>query len=125
MRHVISTIIFDVDGTLAETEELHRKAFNQAFKDKGLNWHWGIKLYGDLLKIAGGKERLKFYQANFLRPEIPLGDDDISVLHNDKTEIYSNFVKNGSLTLRPGIRSLIENSHKRNISLAISTSTSH
>ena len=125
MRHVISTIIFDVDGTLAETEELHRKAFNQAFKDKGLNWHWGIKLYGDLLKIAGGKERLKFYQANFLRPEIPLSDDDISVLHNEKTEIYSNFVKNGSLTLRPGIRSLIENSLKRNISLAISTSTSH
>tara|TARA_B100001093_G_scaffold480999_1_gene511366 strand:- start:2 stop:166 length:165 start_codon:yes stop_codon:yes gene_type:complete len=46
---VISTIIFDVDGTLAETEELHRKAFNQAFKDKGLNWHWNIKLYGDFI----------------------------------------------------------------------------
>ncbi len=54
----IEALIFDVDGTLAETEELHRRAFNDTFEVCGLNWHWDRRLYRELLKIAGGKERI-------------------------------------------------------------------
>ncbi len=54
-------LIFDVDGTLAETEELHRKAFNKVFVEYGLNWLWDQPIYGELLKIAGGQNRLRFY----------------------------------------------------------------
>ena len=29
---LLSAVLFDVDGTIAETEELHRKSFNESFK---------------------------------------------------------------------------------------------
>ena len=50
----LEALIFDVDGTLAETEELHRTAFNQAFSEAGLNWHWTEDDYENLLKVTGG-----------------------------------------------------------------------
>lgn len=53
-----SALIFDVDGTLAETEEVHRQAFNDAFVTAGLDWHWGRTIYKELLQVAGGKERI-------------------------------------------------------------------
>ena len=54
-------LIFDVDGTLADTEETHRVAFNAAFQKPGLDWQWDRKLYRDLLLVTGGKERLRHY----------------------------------------------------------------
>jgi FMN phosphatase YigB (HAD superfamily) len=57
----LEALIFDVDGTLAETEELHRAAFNDAFAAAGLNWHWDQSLYARLLAVTGGKERVKHY----------------------------------------------------------------
>jgi phosphoglycolate phosphatase-like HAD superfamily hydrolase len=66
----LEALIFDVDGTLAETErDGHRVAFNLAFEEFGLPWHWPIGLYGQLLRVAGGKERIRDYiyryQSNF------------------------------------------------------------
>ena len=57
----IKALIFDVDGTLADTEESHRRAFNRAFERHGLRWHWSAEEYARLLKIAGGKERMRAY----------------------------------------------------------------
>ena len=51
------TLIFDVDGTLAETEGIHRRAFNAAFLEHGLEWYWDRGTYTKLLHVAGGKER--------------------------------------------------------------------
>lgn len=66
----LSAVLFDVDGTLADTErDGHRLAFNSAFKDFGLNWNWDIELYGKLLQITGGKERIRYY-INHYSPEI-------------------------------------------------------
>ena len=125
MKNIPSTLIFDVDGTLAETEELHRKAFNDVFKKRRLKWHWNKSLYGQLLRIAGGKERIKFYQTNVTCHKIPLNDGDISLIHKEKTQIYSHWVENGALTLRPGIHCIITKALEKNIRLAIATSTSY
>ena len=55
-------LIFDVDGTLADTErDGHRVAFNLAFRDAGLDWEWSPELYGELLAVTGGKERIRYY----------------------------------------------------------------
>ena len=57
-------ILFDCDGVLAETErDAHRVTFNQAFRSKGVDKsvEWGVELYGELLKIGGGKERMTGY----------------------------------------------------------------
>ena len=51
-------IIFDVDGTLADTEEIHRIAFNRTFQEFDLDWHWSEEKYVELLSISGGKERM-------------------------------------------------------------------
>ena len=62
MTHpTLQALIFDVDGTLADTEDLHREAFNHAFAELGLGWHWDEALYTELLDISGGRDRLQHY----------------------------------------------------------------
>lgn len=121
----LKAIIFDVDGTLAETEELHREAFNRAFRGAGLSWHWDRALYGELLAVTGGKERLR----HFLDSWAPgsLGADPapaIARLHAAKTEVYTALVAAGALQFRPGFRALIDAALVRGIRLAIATTTS-
>ncbi len=62
----LEALIFDVDGTLADTErDGHRVAFNQAFTEAGLEWDWDVELYGELLQVTGGKERIRLYIDKF------------------------------------------------------------
>jgi beta-phosphoglucomutase-like phosphatase (HAD superfamily) len=90
----LAALIFDVDGTLAETEELHRFAFNEAFAAAGLPWHWDQALYAKLLEVTGGKERIAHYIATAARPE-RLAADAIAALHADKTQRYAARVQAG------------------------------
>ena len=119
-------IIFDVDGTLAETEEAHRAAFNTAFVAAGLDWHWDQALYGELLRVTGGKERLRHYMAVYhadtYTPEARarLAAD----LHRTKTAQYEATVARGEVRLRPGIGALIEAARREGVRLAIATTTS-
>ncbi len=61
-------IIFDVDGTLADTEDGHRRAYNRAFEAAGLPWRWDEPLYAKLLAVTGGKERILHFAARH-RPD--------------------------------------------------------
>lgn len=118
-------IIFDVDGTLAETEEAHRKAFNRAFAMAGLDWHWDQELYRELLAVTGGKERIRFFVQDFGGEGVPGDDLDacIKALHATKTEAYVDIVSNGELELRPGVRELIHTARGKDYRLAIATTT--
>lgn len=118
-------IIFDVDGTLSETEETHRRAFNAAFAEAGLPWHWDQALYHKLLAVTGGKERIRFFIESFAAPAIPEVDLDeyIPALHAQKTVAYTNMVSGGEIELRPGIRELIEGALAKGFRLAIATTT--
>ena len=58
---MLKALIFDVDGTLADTEMAHLAAFNHAFAEMGLDWQWDVPLYTRLLAVSGGKERIKAY----------------------------------------------------------------
>ena len=116
-----TALIFDVDGTLAETEEYHRQAFNQAFAERGLNWSWDRPLYADLLKVSGGKERMRAFaqQAGHT-----ITDGVIAALHRRKTEIYTKMVAGGRVPLRPGIEPLIRQCLAAKRRLAVATTTS-
>jgi HAD superfamily hydrolase (TIGR01509 family) len=122
----LQAVIFDVDGTLAETElNGHRVAFNRAFEEFNIDWHWSPEVYGELLKIAGGKERLRLYAEK--HPPTLLGRIDfdtwIARLHQLKSEIYSQLVLAGNIPLRPGIARLINELRHSGVRLAIATTT--
>jgi HAD superfamily hydrolase (TIGR01509 family) len=116
---VPEALIFDVDGTLSETEEVHRRAFNESFADWGLGWHWDRADYARLLKTTGGKERIAAFMA-----EIGATDVDIPALHAAKTARYTALVAKGEMPLRPGVADLIARARAKGQRLAVATTTS-
>lgn len=119
---MISALIFDVDGTLAETEEAHREAFNRTFAANGLNWRWSRDDYRALLRTTGGKERMKAHIAANALP--PLSDARIAELHAQKTKAYAELLAQGGLSLRPGVDDLIRRARHAGMKLAVATTTS-
>ncbi|MBI1175639.1 MAG: HAD-IA family hydrolase [Sideroxydans sp.] len=122
----IKAIIFDVDGTLADTEDAHRIAFNKTFAENGLDWNWDVALYDKLLKVTGGKERIKYFVSDFLsdyqKPEN--FDEFVKHLHQVKTSHYTAMLADGHIPLRPGIRQFINDARAAGLLLAIATTTS-
>ena len=120
---ILTAILFDVDGTLAETEEAHRAAFNLAFIDFGLDWTWDKDLYRILLKVTGGKERLEYFMdRNGILPR--LSPDQVKALHEQKTSHYNRLLSAGEIALRPGVARLIQAARNSGVLLAIVTTTS-
>lgn len=122
----LQAIIFDVDGTIAETErDGHRVAFNRAFQAAGLEWHWSIELYGELLQIPGGKERIRHYwqtyQPDYQPPE-PV-EDWIAQLHHQKSNFYRDCITQGLIGLRPGVLRLMQEARTAQVRLAIATTS--
>jgi len=123
---MLKALIFDVDGTLADTEkDGHRVAFNAAFKAAGLDWDWDEELYGKLLAVTGGKERMNHYLDNFNtgfeRPDNL--QEMIAELHKSKTGFYTKLLGEGSIPLRAGVKRLILEARDAGLRLAIATTT--
>lgn len=125
---MLKALVLDVDGTLADTESVHRAAFNQAFAALGLDWHWDQPLYTSLLDISGGKERMLHYCARQLPGLQTLGGmalpAAIERLHALKTQAYEAAVQGGALQLRPGVLALLQEARAQGLLLAIATTTS-
>lgn len=124
---MLQALLWDVDGTLAESErDGHRVAFNQAFESMGLPWRWSEAHYGTLLRITGGRERiLADMQAQSGAPA--LGDEREALareLHRRKNDAYAVIVREGAISLRPGVRELIEEALAAGLALGIATTTS-
>ena len=118
---MLKALIFDVDGTLCETEETHRAAFNRAFAETGLDWHWGVDDYRHLLRTTGGKERMRAHR-EALRQRAP-DDATIARLHALKTRFYGAALAQGGVAARPGVTALIAEARAQGLALAIATTT--
>jgi HAD superfamily hydrolase (TIGR01509 family) len=121
----IEALIFDVDGTLADTEEAHRVAFNLAFERYRLGWVWQAAEYRELLKITGGKERLAHYIDTL---QIAVADRHrlstmVPDIHAEKTRFYSSFVADGAVPLRDGVAALLDDALAAGCKLAIASTT--
>jgi len=122
----LQALIFDVDGTMADTErDGHRVAFNRAFAAAGLDWHWSDSFYGELLVISGGKERLRYYLDQY-SPNLDASvdrDQFVAELHAAKNRYYQELLVEGSIPLRPGVKRLLEEARAEGIRLAIATTS--
>lgn len=122
----LRAIIFDVDGTLANTErDGHRPAFNAAFAEEGLSWHWDEAFYGTLLDVAGGLERIRYYAERYdpatrARPDY---DELVKRVHDIKTRNYQRLLGAGAIVLRADIGRLICDARTEGLRLAIASSS--
>jgi HAD superfamily hydrolase (TIGR01509 family) len=128
----LQALLFDVDGTLADTEpQGHLPAYNEAFRELGLNWRWSPELYRELLLLPGGQERI----IEYLRKYDPtLGDHRAEIerdakawverVHKAKSRYFRRLVSTGKVTLRSGVRRLIIEADQAGLRLAIVTNAS-
>ncbi|MEM6463444.1 MAG: HAD-IA family hydrolase [Pseudomonadota bacterium] len=114
----VNAVLFGSIGTLVETSNLQRIAFNQAFAQAGLDWEWDNATYHGLLKQSGGRQRIADY-ANLMNVEV-----DADAIHAEKSSVFQAMLSSVQLTPRPGVRALIDACGKRGISLGFVTTTS-
>jgi HAD superfamily hydrolase (TIGR01509 family) len=117
----LKALLFDVDGTLVDTEELHRRAFNQAFIEFELGWEWGLARYAELLGVSGGVDRIARHIDGLqatptekvrLRKLIP-------AIHGTKTRIYGELLGGASARLRPGIARLFDEAREAGLRIGL------
>lgn len=119
---MLAAIVFDFDGTIAETERLgHRVAYNAAFAELGLAWNWDEARYGELLAIAGGKERIAHYIEHLRAADVPAGDRAalVAAVHARKQQIFPRLAP--ALAIRPGVKRLIAQARSEGVGVAIAT----
>jgi HAD superfamily hydrolase (TIGR01509 family) len=123
----LKAIFFDMDGTIIDTEkDGHRVAFNEAFARLGIKTEWDVAKYHQLLQIAGGKERMKFYFQGEGKGSFPAGksiDEFVQQLHLLKTEIFVSLIESGKLPLRPGIKRIMKEANEIGILIGICTTS--
>lgn len=123
----IKALLWDVDGVLAETErDGHLVAFNQAFEAQGLQWRWSVEHYGELLTIAGGRERLLHDMGTRTDAPQMIGEREAlaRAVHKAKNQFYVELVRRAGLPLREGVRELMEECRTRGVRMGITTTTS-
>ena len=122
----LEALIFDMDGTMADTEEAHRQAFNAAFLEHGLFWDWSRQKYTELLLVSGGKERIAAYVESL---RVKDGEKAkllklAASIHRTKTRIYNELITEGRVPLRTGVARLVREARAAGRKLAIASTTS-
>jgi len=123
---MLNAIIFDMDGTLADTEEIHRRAFNAAFAEFHIDCEWQPEEYKELLAVSGGKERIRAYLLSHKLVDLPKREvlKLASAVHRRKSEIYRELLRQGRVEMRPGVARLIHAAVAQGVKLGIATSSS-
>ena len=110
-------LIFDLDGVIAETEDLHRQAYNRVFAESGIDRIWSEQDYRDrLAQTAGSKLEGIPEVMNHPDPEVFRKH-----LYERKREVYLELLSEASLPPRPGVVELLEEAVAEQIKLAVAS----
>ena len=121
----LQALVFDVDGTVADTEEIHRQAFNAAFIELALWWDWSAEDYMRLLRVSSGPQRLANYIETLAVPQ----DEKtrlhglVPAIHATKTRIYRELIERGA-PVRPGVERLMKEARAAGLRLALGSTSS-
>lgn len=115
-----TTLMFGAIGTMMETSDIQRRAYNQALREAGLNWVWTRDVYAELLSQSGGQERLAMLAA---ATGANLSPQQIESIHTRKTELACHELLSQRQALRPGVSELIGWALARQFKLAFVTTT--
>ncbi len=123
---LLSAVLFDVDGTIAETEDLHRRSFNESFKEFNLDWFWDEAIYKELINVGSGEERIKHYIKRAWPEMLDYKNLSkyINSIHKVKNEIFEDFILESAIQTRPGVLRLINELKNHKIKMVIVSSTS-
>jgi HAD superfamily hydrolase (TIGR01509 family) len=111
-------ILFGSIGALADTSEIQRESYNQAFRDHGLDWNWSRAEYRDLLAQSGGAQRIAEYAHS-------KGETvDAAAVHRTKSEIFQKRLRSDGATARPGVSDTIAEALQDGRQVALVTTTS-
>ncbi len=114
-------VLFGGIGTIVETSELQREAFNQAFREAGLDWHWDRRTYRSMLARAGGAGRIADYARS--RGLVEFGRDAAIALHERKTAHFHARLRQGGLPPRPGVARLLAECQDQQVLLGFASTT--
>ena len=121
----LKAIFWDQDGVIIDTEkDGHRVAFNKMFKEFGYDFEWDVETYGELLRVSGGKERMRLYftEKGIVLEGIPEKDAELLLtLHKKKTAIFVEMIENGILPLRAGVKRLMQEAMQAGLRLGVCT----
>ena len=121
----LSAVLFDLDGTIAETEDLHRRCFNESFKEFNLDWFWDEAIYKELINIGDGKDRIEYFIKRAWPEMLEYKNLNkyISSIHKVKNEIFKDLIIECEVKPRPGVMRLIDELKKQDVRIAIVSST--
>jgi len=111
----LQALVFDVDGTLADTEHRPRFAFNEVFSRAGLPWHWDALTDRRLLAVPGGKERIAHWRRQHrAEGKAPRQADDEPVLrlHVAKASLHTSLVDRGGDRHDPATHARLRPPHR-------------
>lgn len=114
----MSAILFGSIGTIADTSELQRQAFNQAFKAHGLDWCWNREEYLTMLEKSGGQKRIADY-ADSTGQTV-----DAEAIHRSKSELFQKSLTESQVPPRSGVVETIQDAKSKGLKLALVTTTS-
>ncbi|NNE52979.1 MAG: HAD-IA family hydrolase [Sulfitobacter sp.] len=104
-------------SVLADTSEIQREAFNRAFEEAGLDWHWSQDAYRHMLTDSGGKDRIADYA------ESEKADIDVHATHARKTEIFQEMLRGGNIPMRPETEKLLASARNHGLKVAFVSGT--
>jgi beta-phosphoglucomutase-like phosphatase (HAD superfamily) len=120
-----------MDGVLADTErDAHRPAFNQVFQQENIATEWTEEMYGKLLEVGGGKERMTAHWKEVGWPSVMQDmtekekQDKVKELHLRKTDVFMELINQGNVPLRPGVLRLIDSAIDAGLTLAVCSTSS-